>query len=407
MQFYRKFICPGLILSAAVLLLASCGGKSAQPIPEDEIRARSDRAFADLSATEQGRPIDSEPSLIPPQRPTPAPGTATEEPTVPVDSGRRPPWIDGESSRFPSASYLTGVGYGNDRPTAEDKARAEIAKIFTSHIDSSNRTYQEIFESRSGGKTRSAENINFEEIIRVSTQKVLSGVRIGRVYRDPSADPAYYALAVLDRHQAAEILRGRIVELDRQIDQQLNESRYGTDKLTRIKLLHTCIEHHALRQAYNAELRIVDRNGQGIPPAVNIAEIKNQLTGVLLKDFLIALSVQGSRADEVRRSLVEALNSKGFAVAEQIGAASVLARGRVEIKPIPQSHAEWKFVRWNAYFDLVDQNGGAVFGSVQQSGKSGHLTTAQAEDRAVRSIRQRLAAEISEDLSNYILGQSR
>ena len=151
----------------------------------------------------------------------------------------------------------------------------------------------------------------------------------------------------------------------------------------------------------------MDRSGQGIPPTVNIAELKTQLTGVLLKDFLIALSVQGSRAEEVRRSLVEALNSKGFAVSDQIGSASVLARGRIEIKPIPQSHAEWKFVRWNAYFDLVDRNGGAVFGSVQKSGKSGHLTTAQAEDRAVRSIRQSLATEISADLSDYILSLSR
>jgi hypothetical protein len=127
---------------------------------------------------------------------------------------------------------------------------------------------------------------------------------------------------------------------------------------------------------------------------------------VLLKDFLIALSVQGSRAEEVRRALVEALNSKGFSVSEQIGRAGVVARGRVEIKPIPQGQAEWKFVRWSAYFDLVDQNGGAIFGSVQKSGKSGHLTTAQAEDRAVRSIRQSLATEIAEDLSNYILRQS-
>jgi len=202
----------------------------------------------------------------------------------------------------------------NDLVRITDKARAEIAKIFTSRIDSSNRTYQEIFESRTGGKSATAEKINFEEITRVSTQKVLSGVRIGRVYRDPSTRPEYYALAVLDRDQTAEILRDKIVELDRQIGQMLNESRDQTDKLTQIKLLQNCIEHHALRQAYNAELRIVDAGGQGIAPTVNIAQIKTRLTGVLLKDFLIALSVQGSRADEVRRSLVEALNSKGFAV---------------------------------------------------------------------------------------------
>ena len=404
---HRSFSCITVLVASALMIWAGCAAKPAEPIPEQDIRARSGRAFADLNAEEQGRPRQPDTVRPAPRSTTPAPGPAQAEEAVPLDTGGKPPWIDGESRQYPSARYLTGIGYGSDRSTAEDKARAEIAKIFTSHIDSSNRTYQEIFESRSGGTSRSAQNINFEEIIRVSTRKVLSGVRIGRVYRDRSSTPEYYALAVLDRSQSAVILRERIAELDRQIEQRLSESRVQTDKLTQIKLLQSCIEQHALRQAYNAELRIVAGSGRGIPPPINIAEIKTRLTEVLLKDFLIALSVQGSRSDEVRRSLVEALNGKGFSISDQIGNASVLARGKIEIKPIPQSQAEWKFVRWNAYFDLVDQNGGAVFGSVQKSGKSGHLTTAQAEDRAVRSIRQSLASEMAEDLSNFILRQRR
>ena len=408
MQFHRPLssLLPTITV-VALLFWWGCAGKPAQPVPENDISARSGRAFADLQAHEQGRSSDVEPGQTRPHSPSFAPDTAGDEKPVPVESGRRPAWIDGESRRFPSGTYLSGVGYGTDRPEAEDRARAEIAKIFTSHIESSNRTYQQIFESSAAGNSRTAQNINFEEITRVSTQKVLSGVRIARVYRDRSATPEYYALAVLNRSHAAEILREKIVEMDRQIEQSLRESQVRTDKLTQIKLLHNCIELHALRQAYNAELRIVDFGGQGIAPGVNISEIKTRLTEVLLKDFLIALSVQGSRADEVRQSLVEALNSKGFAVSEQIDRASVLARGRVDIKPIPQGSGPWKFVRWNAYFDLVDRSGGAVFGSVQKTGKSGHLTTAQAEDRAVKSIRQSLAAEISEDLSSYILRQSR
>lgn len=408
MQFHRPLTS---LLSAfavaALLCWSGCAAKPAQPVGDDGISDRSGRAFADLQAHEQGRRVDVAPDRSGPHSMRSAPEAAGDKKPVPVESGRRPAWVDGESRRFPSGAYLTGVGYGADRPEAEDQARAAIAKIFTSHVESSNRTYQQIFESSAGGKSHSAQNINFEEITRVSTQKVLSGARIVHVYRDSSATPEYYALAVVDRSHAADILREKIVEMDRQIEQSLRESQVRTDKLTQIKLLHNCIELHALRQAYNAELRIVDLGGQGIAAEMNISEIKARLTGVLLKDFLIALSVQGSRADEVRQSLVEALNSKGFAVSEQIDNASVLARGRVDIKPMPQGSGPWKFVRWNAYFDLVDRSGGAVFGSVQKTGKSGHLTTAQAEDRAVKSIRQSLAAEISEDLSSYILRQSR
>jgi hypothetical protein len=67
-----------------------------------------------------------------------------------------------------------------------------------------------------------------------------------------------------------------------------------------------------------------------------------------------------------------------------------------------QGAAQWKFVRWKAYFDLVDRQGGVVFGSVQKSGKEGHVTISEAEERAVRKIRKVLAADISKDLSAYI-----
>jgi beta-galactosidase GanA len=133
--------------------------------------------------------------------------------------------------------------------------------------------------------------------------------------------------------------------------------------------------------------------------------MKRQLSDALLRDFFIAVSVKGSRAIEIRQALVEALNQKGFSVLDDLGRTSVLARGTVEINPIEQKTSEWKFVRWKAYFDLVDQQGGAVFGSVKKTGREGHLTIPQAEERAVRKMRKLLAAEIAQDLTKFIFTQ--
>lgn len=388
-----------------LIILAGCVSQPQKNIPEEDIRSRADRAISDLSAEKTGSPEQYQPqngSLDA----TRGGSTGRESAdTVPVITGKRPDWVDGRSKQFPPDRFLTAVGYGSERSLAEDKARAEIAKIFYSDIRSSNRTYQEVLENTAGGESSSTENINFEEITNVSTRKVLSGVRISQVYRESGPTLQFYALAVLDRYQTEKILERKIEELDRDIQKLYAESLKQADKLSQVQYLQLCVRNHILRQAYDTELRIINPTGRGISPAVSFTEIKKRLSDVLLRDFFIALSVKGTRAVEIQRALVEALNRKGFSITEETPRASVLARGTIDIQPIEQGASDWKFVRWKAYFDLVDQQGGAVFGSVQKTGKAGHLNLAQAEERAIRKMRKTLAEEISADLTQYILSK--
>lgn len=394
-----------LWITAAIIVSVSwtgCATRTPQEVPQKKIRSRADQAFEDLRAAERGS-ADSSPSKTMNPDGVNTVHRAGPENKVPVKTGRRPDWVDGSSSHFPYTRYITGVGYGPDRQSAEDKARAEIAKIFYSDIQSSNRTYQSILENNINGKSTSAENINFTEITRVSTRVIFSGSKIAHVWRDRGARPEFFALAVLDRNLSRVMLKSKISELDENIHRFLSAAGRQRDKLSQVRLLQAGIREHALRQAYNTELRIVDPVAKGIPPPINITDIKTRLNNILLKDFFIGLSVDGPGADEVGQAIVEALNRRGFAVCEEIEKASILARGMIEIDALPRNATGWIFVRWRAFFDLIDRDGGAIFSSVQKSGKTGHLTLNHAENRAVGYMRQVLAAEISENLSRYIM----
>ena len=46
----------------------------------------------------------------------------------------KPDWVDGSSMEYSRDRYLTGVGSADDRAAAEDRARGEISKIFSSQI---------------------------------------------------------------------------------------------------------------------------------------------------------------------------------------------------------------------------------------------------------------------------------
>jgi LPP20 lipoprotein len=405
-QFWIQFKIAIILLAIPVLIVTGCvADKQQTRISTEEIQGRAHRSFDDLSAHETGQPRPPSPEEKRNERVSPQPEVKSKLSAVRTRKGKRPDWVDGESSEYPASFYMTGVGYAPDRQTAENKARAEISKIFYSEIDATNRAYEEYLQTTYRGKSKTQESISIEDITKVSTQKVLSGVSIVQVYQQSRPEKLFYALAILDREQTKRILRQKITQLDQDMQKLLTDSRLEKDKLIQIKYLNACIEKHIIRQAYNTELRIVTRSGEGISPTISFSEIKAQLTDILLRDFLIALTVKGTRSLDIKEALVEALNKKGFSVSDDFASASVMVRGNVNIRPFEQGSSEWKFVRWKAYFDLVDQQGGAVFGSIKKTGKEGHLNVSQAEERAVRKIRKILATDIADDITKYIYSQ--
>ena len=300
---------------------------------------------------------------------------------------------------FPDTRFLTAEAAGATEGEAKRAAMAELAAIFESRVYA--RTLQQATSWMGEGLPEQFDK-QVEQTVRINTDVQLEGARIGRVWPD-EATGEIRALAVLDRRQSAEILRHKIQELDQDIQILFTGVQEKRDKLACIKKLKEAIRKHILREACDAELRIVNISGEGILPKTGFTEMKNRLSAVLLRDFLIALSVEGSRADEIREALVQGLNLEGFSVCEDIGRASVLVRGTVEIKPIDRGTPEWKYVRWKTHFDLVDRRGGAVFGSIGKTGREGHVNLLQAEDRAVRKMQNILTTDIVRDITKYIL----
>lgn len=398
----RKATLGMYLIMIPFIMVAGCA-PTKQEIPTEEIRGRADRAFDELQKEETGESGISEDDS---SAVRPLGGPQEEEGyAVQVTKGARPDWVDGESIQYPSSGYLTGVGYDADRKSAEDQARAEIAKIFVSKVDSRTRTYQDYLQTTSQGKSGSEETFSIQEITDVSTKKVLSGVRIAHIYQQSKPEQLYYALAVLDRDQSATILSDRIRKLDAEMEMLLDRARDEKDLLTKIKYLRQSIGKHAMREAYDTELRIASQSGRGISSPIHFEEIKSELDAILLREFLIGVSVTGTRGDEVQAALVQGLNQEGFSISEDVNAANVHVRGAVEIRPLERGTADWKYVRWRAQFDMVDRASGSVFGSFTRTGREGHLNLQQAEDRAVRKIRDTLTTEIAAEMRNYIFSQ--
>ena len=391
-----------VLIAAFIFIVTGCSTR--QRAHEEEIRGRSGIAFDELKAEEGGEKSTAYSNEGKQKRHSRL-IEAEKNKRLQVTQGKEPDWIYKESELYPSSMYLTGVGYDSDRQSAEDKARSEIAKIFYSDIHSRTSTFQEYLQTTSESKEKVTERFDIEQITKVSTQKVLFGVRIAQVFQQTKPDNGFYALAVLDRNQSAMILKHKIQELDTEIRRLINNAEKEDDKLSKIKILKEAIQQYILREAYDAEFRIVNKSGKGVPSNTGFNEIKNRLTSILLRDFLIFLSVKGDRAAEIHEALAEGLNKQGFSISEDFNRASIAVRGDVEIRPVEFGTQEWKYVRWRVYFDLIDQKGRAIFGSIGKTGREGHISLSQAEDRAVLKVKKILAADIAEDMTKYIFSQ--
>ena len=323
-----------------------------------------------------------------------------------VVTGSRLDWVDGTSKAYPATRYLTGIGSGTDRGRAEDNARAEIAKVFESHINTNTKVQQEYLKVVSKGQDREVSQVNVQDMVQVSSQKVLSGIQIVEVYRQTRPKELFYALAVLDRRQAMPMLTNKIQTLDHEIKVLMNQSSKETKNLQKLKILTSALQKHLLRQTHEAELAVVNPSGRGLPAPIGFEEINRSLTDILTKEFRIYVAVSGDRVGEIKKSLSEGLTKEGFVLTNDLKHAGVAVKGQVTIKPLEHGDNKWRYVRWRTAFELVNQSDQTVFGTLNNSGREGHLSTEQAILRSVMKIKKELLPQVSKDVRGYIFGRA-
>lgn len=388
--------------------------KSAAPAPSSSAAAAesaAEKAFDELAHPNRQPSPSSQPSPQAPPQSAPVPRTtpppkAAQAPAVKEVGGQRQDWIDGTSTNYPATRYLTGVGSGSDRLEAEDNARAEIAKVISSHVISSTKVQQEYLEVITEGKNRASNRINVQDMVAVSTQKVLSGVRIAEVYRETGGNRTFYALAVLDRRQTTTALKEKLRTFDQEIATLMAQASKEAKDLQKLKIYTAALEKHLLREACEAELRVVDSSGRGMAAPIGFEDIKRPMANILAKDFRIHVAVSGDRAAEVAKALSEGLTREGFVLTGNPGRAKVAVKGKVSIKPLDRPDEKWKYVRWQTSFELVDLSDQTIFGTLSNNGREGHLSLEQAVNRAVMKIQKELLPGVSKDVYQYIFGKS-
>ncbi|HET7370902.1 MAG TPA: LPP20 family lipoprotein [Gammaproteobacteria bacterium] len=221
----------------------------------------------------------------------------------------KPTWITGPAASYPASQYLTGRGEADTLATARDRARADLAKIFSVKVSEHSEdtsTYSQ------GGDAPATNTLDVNRRITTKTDALLRGVRIVDTWQDP-ATRVYYALAALPRSQAAAALRARIVELDAATHAWVAQARGSDDLIAKIAAADRAVNAQAKRAVLQNELRVVDITGRGVKSPWNLGQLKADRAELLAR-LTIAPASEGKNAAALQKLVAGALADAGFTV---------------------------------------------------------------------------------------------
>jgi hypothetical protein len=318
----------------------------------------------------------------------------------------KPTWVDGRTSEYPSAQYLTGVGRAENRRSAEDQAYAAVARIFKAEVAAQARDQEsyELIENDDVANTK--RRLTIDSVTRVSTEKVLENVSIIDNWYD-SDHELHFALAAMNRSQAEASLMDKVLTLDQAITAEITEAGQATNKLVKVRALRKAGRNMILREAYNTDLRVIRLSGQGTPSAYRANELFRELDQFLATNLVIAVQVSGDQAELAQHALIEGLLREGLHVATKAGeddadSLELLVSGTVRLLPIDVGDPQFTYVRWCGDFKVVDLATRQVVGTVARGGREGHLTKREATAKALRVMQQVVSSGVAKTIAAHV-----
>jgi len=330
----------------------------------------------------------------------------------------KPDWIDGVSRAYPAEQYLLGVGQSDNRATAEDQAYASVARIFKAEVNAQSKDWESYLVIEQRGQSSEQRKLALDNLTRVSTDKLLENVRILDRWADIRKG-LHYALAGMQRAQAETAILERIRDLDRTVQDEVEEAHQSADKLAKVRGLRRAAKNLVLRETYNADLRVIRPSGQGTAAAYRVNELTSELEQFLATNLVLALSVGGDQVEPVQGALTEGLIREGLQVTTRpYGAdtslsanssgppAELLIRGLIRVWPIDVRDPQFKFVRWCSDFEVIDLTTQRVVGALSKGGKEGHLTEREATAKVIRVMQQDMSSDVAKAIAAHVYGEA-
>jgi len=259
-------------------------------------------------------------------------------PSAMVVNADQPDWVNGEPLSYPNSRYVVANGSASNLERAKDRALANLSKVFELHIRESSTTRQDTYVAIKNGTESVDKSQRVNQNINIQTNKIIDGARVAEQWKSP--DLTYYALAVLDRHQAGNNIRGEMSRLDKETDFELSSVETKSNPLQKIAVYQRVLVSQDKRAALQKTLKVIDLSGKGTEAKWNRAELSAQLEASLsalnMKPEILQDTVGG-----LDKLLKGAMSKSGFPESSSTSNSYTLSVGLEAQSPVENDGWYW------------------------------------------------------------------
>ena len=313
--------------------------------------------------------------------------TACMQSTTVMSTGDAPEWVRGEPDMYPNFKYMSATGSASKAEQAKARALSNLAKIFEVRIREVSTTSQDTHVSTKAGVATVASSARIASTGNLKTDKMVQGARIAEQWQN-SADLTYHALAVLDRTQAGNNIRGEMRRLDDETQHSLDQQKTRSDPLLKISDLHTANTLQQDRQTLQKTLKIIDVKGNGASAHWSMAELNEQLQQAL-RSLPLQTTVKQDDIGGLDNILQGAASKAGF----NVGNSGYLLAASLE-KQAPIDQGDWHWLRATLKIELIAQDGVTVIGYKAFSLKVSASSPTQLDARMSKAADKKLKEEL-------------
>lgn len=276
-----------------------------------------------------------------------------------VPDSDHPQWVQSEPEQYPNSQYLSATGSASKLEQARSRALGNLAKVFEVQISEVSVTVDDVRTSKVQGEESVEKRQSIASTVNLETDKMVKGARIAEQWQN-SADLTYHALAVLDRSQAANNIRGEMRRLDEETQYALDLHSQRRDAIRRISDLKQAGSLQSDRQVLQEALKIIDISGTGSPAKWNMAQLAEDLDREL-RELPLMTRVEQDDVGGLRQILQGAATKAGLEPDNTAaGETYMLSAGLDSQQPFRKD--DWHWMRSSLKLELYSLDGQTVLG---------------------------------------------
>ena len=312
-------------------------------------------------------------------------------------SRTKPAWVNSVNSVYNSSSYVAAVGNASSRDMAEKNALANLTAIFGQSIkmdQTITNTYQEAVKK---GVTSSwTDNTAMQNTINITaSMDTLIGAEVKEVWFDSKS--VYYAVAVMEKAKTIQIYNDLINANQNMIDNLINIKDSEKNTLEGFARYQFAAAAADINVTYGNVLRVI---GFPVPAGITNGDNYRLEAQNITKAIPVGIVVKNDKSGRIQGAFAKAFSDIGFRSGGNNS--RYILNVDITVSPVDLPANNNKFARIELSANLTDTSVKSVLLPYNFSSREGHVTAAEAENRAYMAAERKINEEYKNLLSDYL-----